>query len=221
MGTTAIVMGATGLVGASVAQQLCDESRVDVVRTLTRRPIASACATAQNTVVDFSRLEQHAALFRGDMLFSCLGTTKKQAGSIAAQRVVDVDYQLTAARLAAANGVRHYLLVSSAYADARSSNPYTRMKGELEEAVSALPFDSISIFQPSVLVGPRDHVRVGERVGEFVLGALSWVPGVRRYRPIRGTEVARRMIDVSRAPHPGVRRYVLDEVFPVNNAGGR
>lgn len=215
---TAIVVGATGLVGRALVEQLVDASHVDRVVTITRRPVGHASPKITNRVVDFERLEEHADAFRGEWLFSALGTTRKEAGSVDAQRRVDLDYQLAAARLAAANGARHYLLVSSSFADATSGNAYLRMKGELEQQVLTLPFERISIFQPSVLIGKRDRSRAGEEVGGFVMRALRIVPGLRRYRPIRGEQVAARMVQASREPGPAVEWFRLDDIFPRGDA---
>ena len=142
-----------------------------------------------------------------------MGTTRRQAGSIAGQRKVDVDYQYHAARLAADHGVRHYLLVSASGANANSQNPSLRMKGELEEKVQALPFERISIFQPSLLLGQRAEFRLGEKAGAILLPIICRIPGLRRYRPIRGEEVAAKMVQVSRQPGPPREWLRLDQIF--------
>ena len=214
MPKTAIVVGATGLVGRSVVQLLAQAAHIERVVTITRRPAEPLSAKVTNHVVDFTRLDDHASVFAGDFLFSCLGTTRKEAGSIDAQRTVDVDYQFAAARLAAANGVGHYLLVSSTGADAGTTNAYLRMKGELEQRVLQLPFQRISIFQPSILMGTRVHPRLAEQVGGFVLRGLRMMPGLRRYRPIRADQVAQKMVEVSSRPGPPREWFRLDEVFP-------
>lgn len=216
MGLTAIVLGATGVVGARVVEQLAASPHYHAVHSITRRPAPHASPKVHNHVVDFERLAEHHALFRGDCLFSCLGTTRKQAGSIAAQRRVDVDYQHVAAERAAANGVAHYLLVSAMYADAASRNAYSQMKGELEDAVVALPFPRVSIFQPSFIVGHRPDARPAERAGIAVMRALSWLPGIRRFRPIRGDEIARRMVAVSLTPGQPREWFRLDDIFRSN-----
>lgn len=214
MSRTAIVVGATGLVGGALVEQLVGASHVGRVVTVTRRPAAHASPKVVNNVVDFERLDESAPAFQGDWLFSALGTTRKQAGSVAAQRRVDVDYQLAAARIAASNGVAHYLLVSSSMADANSRNAYLRMKGELEQAVLALPFRRVSIFQPALLLGARARPRAGERLAGAIMPALRFLPGLRRYRPIRGEQVAARMVGVSQSPGAGVEWFRLEEVFP-------
>jgi uncharacterized protein YbjT (DUF2867 family) len=211
---TAIVLGATGLVGRSLVEQLARAAPIGRVVTITRRPAEPLSTNVTNHVVDFERLDAYAALFAADYLFSSLGTTRRQAGSIEAQRQVDLEYQFAAAQLAARSGVGHYLLVSSTGANAGSSNPYLKMKGELEQRVLQLPFERISIFQPSVLAGRRAHARAAEQLGGFMLHGLRFIPGLRRYRPIRGEQVAEKMIAVGLSPGPSRQWLRLDEVFP-------
>ncbi len=211
---TAIVIGATGLVGSALVDCLARSESIGTVITITRRPAPHPAGKVDNRVVDFEQLAAHPELFQGDMLFSCLGTTRRQAGSLKAQRRVDLDYQLQAAELAAANGVHHYLLVSSSGANAESRSGYLQMKGELELRVRQLGFPRISIFQPSLLIGERDHLRVGERLAAMILPTLCRLPGLQRYRPIRGTQVAARMQEVALSSGNGVETFTLDEVFP-------
>ena len=213
MGKTAIVVGATGLVGQALTDQLGEADYFSKVVTLTRRPAPHSSPKVDNRVVNFDLLGDNAELFAVDLLFSCLGTTRKQAGSIAAQRKVDFDYQFRAAQLAAGHGVRHYLLVSASGANAKSNNPYLQMKGELEEKILALPFERITIFQPSLLLGKRREFRFGEKAGALLLPSLCIIPGLRRYRPIRGEEVAAKMVQVSRQMGPSREWFRLDQIF--------
>lgn len=183
MSNTAIVIGATGLVGRALIDQLADADHISKVFTLTRRPAEHSCSKVYNQVVDFDHLEDYASSFKAGLLFSCLGTTRKQAGSIAAQRKVDLDYQYKAAQLAANHGVRHYLLVSSSNANIKSNNPYLQMKGELEQRVQTLPFNRISIFQPSLLLGQRVDFRMGEKLGSWILPVLCTITRVAPLSP--------------------------------------
>lgn len=213
MSKTAIVIGATGVVGRAVVDQLAAASEIARVVTLTRRAAPLPSSKVENQVVDFDRLADCAELFKGDLFFSCLGTTRKLAGSIAAQRRVDLDYQFQAAKLAADNGVEHCLLVSSSAANASSKNAYLQMKGELEERVSALRFKRLSIFRPSLLLGERTDLRIGEKIGACLMPLLCVFPGLRRYRPIRGSEVAAKMVQVSAESGEGFESFDLDAIF--------
>ncbi|MCX7552249.1 NAD-dependent epimerase/dehydratase family protein [Marinicella sp. S1101] len=209
----AIVLGATGLVGSKLIEHLAKEPTIEKVVAVTRRPVAYESEKIINAVVDFDGLEKHRDLFNGDVLFSCLGTTLKQAGSIAAQRVVDFDYQYIVAKMAADNQVNHYLLVSSSGANANSKSPYLKMKGELEDAISSLPFKRISILQPSLLIGERESFRLAETVGSWVLPVVCKLPGLKKYRPISGDQVAEKMVTLGLSAGQSREVYRLDEVF--------
>jgi uncharacterized protein YbjT (DUF2867 family) len=220
MSSIAIVIGATGLVGRALVDQLVASEHIGMIITLTRRTAEHFSPKVHNQVVRFDHLEEHAALFAGDLMFSCLGTTRKQAGSIAAQRTVDLEYQYKAAQLAAQQGVRHYLLVSSSGANANSGNAYLRMKGELEQRVRSLPFGRITIFQPSLLLGQRTEPRLGEQLWSRILPVFCAIPGLRRFRPIKGEQVAAKMVRVSKNPGQPLEWFRLDEIFLTDEPAG-
>lgn len=209
----AVVLGATGLIGTSLIRQLADQTGCTAVTSLGRRQHFADLAKVDEQIIDFDNLSAHAAHITGDVLFSTLGTTKAQAGSIAAQKIVDVDYQLNVAKIAAENKVPHYVLVSSSGANAASSNPYLKMKGELEDAVKQLPFQRISILQPSLLRGPRQPARTGEIIGQIIMPLFTWLPGLRKYRPIHCDVVAQKMWRVFQDQTQAVATYRLDEIF--------
>lgn len=213
MGKTAIVIGATGLIGKALVDLLVAAVHIDKIITLTRRTTEHSSSKVFNYIVDFDQLENYAELFTADLLFSCLGTTLKQAGSIAAQHKVDIDYQYNAAEIAANNGVEHYLLVSSSGANAQSKSPYLKMKGVLEQKVTSLPFKRISIFQPSLLLGQRTDFRFSEKVGSWLLPVLCMLPGLRRFRPITGKQVAEKMVQTSMETGQSIECFRLDEIF--------
>ena len=211
--STAIVLGATGLIGKNVVDLLTNEESVEKIIALTRRPVEYQSTKVINKVIDFGHMENYKDAFVGDYLFSCLGTTKKQAGSIEAQRKVDVEYQYNAAKISSENKVPHYLLISSSGADENSSSQYMKMKGELETKIMALPFKRISIFRPSLLMGERNEFRIGEYLGGLLLPIIFKLPFLKRYRPIDGKTVAIKMVDVSSKPGKNRETYVLDELF--------
>jgi len=211
---TAIVLGATGLVGKALVEQLAQQQHIAKVIAVSRRPVVYNSDKVVNQVLDFARLADSSQVFCGDYLFSCLGTTLKQAGSVAAQRQVDLDYQLQVARMAADNGVGHYLLVSSSAANANSKSAYLKMKGQLESQVKSLAFTRISIFQPSLLLGQRVELRLAEKQGSYLLPQLCLLPGLTKYRPIRAQQVAEKMCQVSLQPGTGLEVFTLEQVFP-------
>ncbi len=210
----ATVIGATGLIGKHLVEMLAQQPEYEEVTAITRRKVKFSNSNVENIVVDFAHLEQFNDVFNSDILFSCLGTTKKQAGSIEAQRVVDLDYQLKAAELAADNGVSEYFLVSSSGANAKSKSAYLQMKGELEDKVTGLNFQRICIFQPSLLLGEREGFRFGEKLGSWILPTLCHLPLLKRYKPIFGEQVAIKMCQESLKLKTGVQRFTLDACFP-------
>lgn len=210
----AIVIGATGLIGQSLLEELAVDNTFGEVLAITRRPVNFRHHKIINQVVEFDNLANFSHLLKGDVLFSCLGTTKKQAGSISAQRLVDVDYQLKAAEIAAANGVAEYFLVSSSGANAASSNAYLRMKGELEEKVAQLTFKRICIFQPSLLLGERAGFRLAEKLAGWILPTLCTLPFLTRYKPIYGSQIAKKMRQECVKRFTGIHVFTLDECFP-------
>ena len=168
----AFVLGATGAVGRDLVEQLLADGRWERVDVAVRRPLAVEHEKLRVHVVDFDEPEAWAPLVTGDVLFICIGTTRKAAGSEAAQWHVDVDYPLEAAQAAAAHGVKTCVLVSAAMADADSRWFYPRMKGELEERLRALPFERLAIARPPVLER-RGSDRPGERLWVKVVKAFS------------------------------------------------
>jgi uncharacterized protein YbjT (DUF2867 family) len=155
-----------------------------------------------------------------DDVFCCLGTTIKKAGSQAAFRKVDFTYAYEAAQLAVQQGAEHFLLVSSLGADANSSVFYSRVKGELEIAIAALPFAAVSIFQPSLLLGERAEFRFGERLAEPLAKVLSvfLLGPLRKYRAIEAHTVAAAMIHVAKSPGKGVTIYESDRIQEIGHA---
>ena len=193
MPRSALVVGATGLVGSKLVAALLTDPRWDPVHVLVRRPLLSKPTKLREHVVDFSQLEGFAWPAVDDV-YCCLGTTISTAGSQAAFRAVDHDFPLAVARGTLAAGAAQYLFVSAMGADAKSSVFYSRVKGELEAAIAALPFHAAMAFRPSLLAGDRAEHRLGERLALAVLQPLrGLVP--RAYRPVADTAVARAMVD--------------------------
>jgi uncharacterized protein YbjT (DUF2867 family) len=210
---TALMIGATGLVGSQLSNQLLNDARFDRVIAFGRRKTGLSHPKLEEHVVDFESGDSWSSLVKGDVAFSALGTTRKQAGSLEAQKKVDYDYQLAFARAAASNGVATYVLVSSSSADPSSRIFYSRIKGELDREVQQLGFERVRIMRPSLLGGDRLEGRAGEKLGGALLGALNALGIARRYREIPGRVVARAMINAALDPEKGTRIYTLDEVF--------
>lgn len=192
---TAIVIGATGLVGSFITLKLLDDNRYEKVKVFVRNPLEIMHQKLEEYLVDFDKVDLWKFNLIGDELYSALGTTLKKAGSKDAQYKVDYTYQYQIAKAASENGVKKYLLVSSLGADYKSSNFYLRMKGNLDEKIQQLNFESIQIFRPSILVGLRSEKRLSESIGIKIAGAVpQLIPAFKKYKPIKASLVAEAMI---------------------------
>jgi uncharacterized protein YbjT (DUF2867 family) len=209
------MIGGTGLVGSRLLRQLLEDARFGKVITFGRKKTGQSHPKLEEHVVDFDTPASWSSLVKGDVAFSSLGTTRKQAGSLAGQKKVDYDYQLAFAKAAVGNGVATYVLVSASSANPSSSVFYTRIKGELDREVQQLGFERVRIMRPSLLGGDRPQARVGERLGGALLGAVNALGIARRYREIPGDVVAKAMITAALDPEAGTRIYTLDELFEV------
>jgi uncharacterized protein YbjT (DUF2867 family) len=210
---TAIVIGSTGLVGSHLVQQLLDDTRFDKVMVFARRSSRIRNPRLEEHLVDFNKPAEWHHLVKGDILFSALGTTLKQAGSKDAQYRIDYSYQFETAKAAAINGVPVYVLVSSYGASPDSRIFYSRIKGELERDVRKLPFNSIYVLQPSLLTGHRTAERTGEKISYRVLSLLNGAGLFRKYRPIHGSIVARAMVNAAILAAPGAHVLALADLF--------
>jgi uncharacterized protein YbjT (DUF2867 family) len=206
----ALVAGATGLVGGQVLDLLLGQPEYEQVTALVLRPLGHAHPKLTELVIDFERLPGVQADLQCDDAYACLGTTIKVAGSEERFRRVDHDYTLGVARLARERGAKRLGLVSSIGASARSRTFYLSVKGETEDDLTALGFDTLALARPSFLMGERQEHRSGEKIGIAVFRALSFTMAgpLRVYRPIEARDVARAMIAALLAGAPG--KVVLD-----------
>lgn len=209
-----VLMGATGLVGGHCLAKLLGDGSFSPVNLVSRRrhPSAAGVSKVHEFLVDFEALERCAEAFAAEVAICALGTTIRKAGSREAFRRVDFEYSLTGARLAKAGGARHFVLISAAGADPRSRIFYSRAKGELEEALKGLGFESLTILRPSFLTGDRAEFRLGESLALALIRPLSFlIPG--RYRPVPAKAVAEYAVAAAREGRPGVKVVESDEIL--------
>ena len=218
---TALVAGATGLIGHALVWRLLASARYEWVHVLLRRPATTLPASDRIKlhVVDFDRLP--ASLPQVDDVYCCIGTTRKQAGSEVAFRRVDFDAVVNVARAASAAGAKRLAVVSSLGADPKSRVFYNRVKGEMQEAIKQIGYPSIVIAQPSLLAGDRTSL------GQPVRGVEQWalrllrpvmelVPP--RIRPIEAERVAQAMLEAMLQARPGVRILSSGEMQSASSA---
>ena len=208
----ALIIGGTGATGKDLLSQLLADETYSEVHCFVRKPLALTHPKLHAHVVNFETPEAWTDLLQGDVAFSCLGTTLAVAGSKEAQWRVDYDYQYAFAQQCKANGVPTFVLVSAAGATAQSKLFYNRMKGQLEDAIKALGFPRLLIFQPSILIRSNSD-RGGENFTVKVIAFLNKLGLFKRYRPMPTAVLAQKMRkEVATAPKD-VHTFTLDEIF--------
>ncbi len=221
---TALVLGGSGLVGGFVLQQLLNHPAYKKVISLGRRKLSLRGEGLEQHVIDFDKLYDHQELMQAQDVFSCLGTTMAKAGSKAAFYKVDYTYAFESAKLAAEAGANQLMLVSSLGADPDSLFFYTRVKGELSEAVRKLPYWAIHIFEPSILLGPRKEQRLAEQLAvRLTKNIAPYIRGPRigKYRPVEAEDVAKAMIAVAQGLQPGQMGYDSATIYEIANSGDK
>lgn len=206
---SAIVAGASGLVGERVLRRLLAGGTYDRVIAFVRGPINLTHKKLEQRTVDYERMGRMSAFPRAEDVFCCLGTTIRKAGSPEAFHTVDVGYVARLAEVSVRAGSTQFLLVSAVGASAQSGNFYLRCKGEAEDMVRTLPYQGVQIFRPSFLIGHRRERRAGEAVGIALARVLSvaMIGPASRYRPIRADDVAKAMVAVADESPPGIHVY--------------
>ncbi|QKG51575.1 NAD-dependent epimerase/dehydratase family protein [Hymenobacter sp. BRD67] len=196
MKKTALLAGATGLIGSELLPLLLASERYAKVIVVGRRSVSLAHPKLTQVITELDQLEDVRLRLIADDVYCCLGTTIRQAGSQSAFYAVDFLYVVKLAALTAANFAAQFLVVSSLGADVNSRFYYSRVKGEMEEAVRQTPFRAIHIFRPSLLLGERAQPRLGERLGAVVLSLVKpFLRGAwRKYRPVAAATVAQSML---------------------------
>lgn len=189
----AIVIGATGATGKPLVQELINDSNYQEIVILVRRDAKISHPKVKQIIVDFDQLENYADFIKGDVAFSCLGTTLKDAGSKERQRIIDYNYQLKYAEIASHNQVNSFVLVSSMNADSNSKIFYSKIKGELEDEIKKLNFEQLIIFQPGLLQRPNSN-RFGENFGVKAIHLLNSFGLLKKYNPLKVEDLAKSLV---------------------------
>jgi uncharacterized protein YbjT (DUF2867 family) len=211
---TAIVLGATGLIGKQLTGILLESNQYSEVKCLVRKPLNWKHPKLREIQFNFDQPDT--TLLTGDDLFCCIGTTSRNAGSPEAQKKVDYHYPLEIGKYAVANGVKQYLLVSSLGADAKSANFYLSLKGSLERDLEALAFQTLIAARPSILLGARDEFRLGEQIGIGFVKVFGFLffGGLKKYRGIEARQVAKALVSLAQQ---GKKGFVVMESDALQN----
>jgi uncharacterized protein YbjT (DUF2867 family) len=217
---SALLVGASGLVGGYCLTSLLEEPLYTQVKVLVRKPLTLVHKKLVQHVINFDDLEMFGELLYTNDVFCCLGTTIKKAETQEAFRRVDYDYPVKLAALTQHCGADRFLFVSSLGADLHSRIFYNRVKGEVEEAIRKISFTAFHVFRPSLLLGNRKEQRTGEKVGAVAMVALRQVMigHLRKYRAIQASDVACAMVRVAQMDLQGVNIFESQRIQEIADA---
>lgn len=209
---TAIIIGATGLVGSTLVEQILENPAYSKAVLLLRKPLNISHSKLVQEVIDFDK--PYASKIVGDDLFCAMGTTLAKAGSKEAQYKIDCTYPFEIGKIAKANDVKQYILVSSVGANFDSSNFYLKTKGDLEQKIKSLDFQNFVSLRPSFLMGDRKEFRLGEKIGVVIAKILSplMIGGLKKYRGIEASKVAKSMQALANQGLTGVHFIESDKI---------
>jgi uncharacterized protein YbjT (DUF2867 family) len=208
----ALLIGATGATGKDLVHVLLHDTRYTSIVSFVRRASGVVHPKLLEIITDFDNLNAVAEQIRGDVWFSCLGTTLKTAGSKAKQWQIDYEIPFKFAQLAKRNGVPAAVLLSSYGARATSGTFYSQMKGKLEDAIGSLVFKQYIIFRPGLLLR-LDTDRAGERVASAVLNFLNSVGLLRKFKPMPTAVLAEKLAEAPATLAVGKHIIELDKIF--------
>ena len=193
---TALLFGASGLVGSHVLSQLISNNNYSKIKLFVRSSIDISDPKIEIIQTDFNNLENQKEDIKGDDCFFCIGTTKQNSPDKDEYRRVELDIPEEIAKIAKSNSVNSFIFVSALYANPKSSGDYVRFKGLVEEELKRLNFSKLALMRPSFLMGDRKEKRVGEKIGIFVFKLLSplLLGPIKKMRPIHSETVAKAMI---------------------------
>jgi uncharacterized protein YbjT (DUF2867 family) len=210
----ALVIGATGATGRELVNTLINDEDFNQVSIFVRKAPDLEHEKLKIHIIDFNEIIKHKELIKGDILFSALGTTKKEAGGKQRQYIIDYTYQYEFAKIAAENGVDQLSLVSSIGANPKSFMFYPKMKGELESDVKKLKFKKIDIFQPPILIRQPEVIRKAEKKAISIIQKLNKLGILKSQQPLMVSNLAERMVKTAKTnSKEKVNTYLPKEIF--------
>ena len=214
MNKRAIIIGASGLIGKELLTLLLNHQEFESIKVYVRKPLNIQHHKLTEIITDFSNIQELSNSIDGDVILCCLGSTKSKTPNLIDYRKIDHDYPLFFAKEGLKNGLKQFHLISALGADAKSSNFYTKMKGETEDELKQLSIPSIYIYQPSFLSGNRTENRPLEKVVLFVMKLIDplLVGGLVKYQSINAITVAKAMINESIKNKKGIFVHKSDQI---------
>ncbi|UTW56491.1 NAD-dependent epimerase/dehydratase family protein [Kordiimonas sp. SCSIO 12610] len=214
MAQSALVLGGTGLIGTHLIKYLTGSDHWSDIAVLTRRPLNVKYDGVTEIIGDATNVSRVLADCKPDVVFCCLGTTRKKAGSRKRFREIDHDYVVKCAEILKRQGAQRFLFVSALGAKVGSLSYYSHVKGETERDLSAIGFEALDILRPSLLLGERHEARFAEDIAGTIMPFFSGllVGSARKYRPIEAIQVAKAMSEIACSDKLGVTVYESDKL---------
>ena len=217
---SALVAGGTGLVGSQLVKLLIQSTKFDGVKVLVRKENPTQIEGADVLEVDYERLSEFEQYLKADVIFCCLGTTIKKAGSKEKFRKVDYAYPYELAKLCLKNGDIQFNIITANGANSNSFFFYNRVKGDIEKALEGLNIQNLNIFRPSLLLGKRNEKRIAEEVGSIFASVVNplLVGKLKKHRAIQGLTVARAMLNVSLKNLSGIHYIESNDIQKIGKS---
>jgi uncharacterized protein YbjT (DUF2867 family) len=204
MKKTAIIIGATGLTGNILLNELLTDSTFERIKLFSRSPVQIDNPKIEEHLIDMFALGDHSEDFTGDVVFCCIGTTNAKTPDKNMYLKIDYGIPVAAARLSRDNKIQTFIVISSMGADSTSKVFYSKTKGEMERDVLQCRIENTYILQPSLIGGNRTEIRLGERIAQFMMGSLDFlIP--KKYKMIHPELIAKSMIWLSKNTHSETR----------------
>ncbi len=210
----ALIAGATGLVGSHLLDKLLNEGEYNRIVSFVRKPSGKSHPVLRERLVAFKDLDSVVLKDDVDDIYCCLGTTMKKAKSRKKFIQVDFDYPLKLAEIGLKHGAKRIFLVSSLGANRKSLFFYSRVKGKMEMAIEKLPFETIGIFRPALILGERNESRLGEDVAKKIFSFFDPILTgfLQKYKGVHARDIAKAMFDLSKTDRKGLLVIESEEI---------
>lgn len=202
MSKSAIILGASGLTGGLLLDELLSDTEFKEVTLFSRSSVNKKHPKLTEHLVDLFELKNHASSFNADVVFCCIGTTKKKTPNQERYHKIDFGIPVTAAQLCKQNDIPSFLVISAMGANKSSAIFYNKTKGEMEEAVLEAGIEQTHILRPALITGNREESRRGERFAQFLFKGIDWlmIGPLKKYRSVPAIKIAKAMIHLSKFP---------------------
>ena len=214
MGKSTIIVGSSGLVGNHLMKNILDNEKFSSLKIFVRKPRGVCHPKLTEIVTEFGNLGKVKEEFDADIIFSCLGSTRKKTPNLEDYYKVDYFYPKWVAEIAKENGVKQFHLISSLGANEKSRNYYLKMKGKTEKAIRMQNIETTCIYRPALITGKRNEKRTGESISKFLFNVLNplLVGGLKKYRSISAEEIAKAMINQSLKNEKGTHIFESNQI---------